>query len=70
MVGINSILAVVQKGLSVISALTAAEKKIEPALKIVWDLVNNAQTDDVSEEQLKQAEATLDTMIDEFNEPI
>lgn len=70
MVDVSAIFATVQKGLSIISALTAAEKKIEPAVKVIFDLVTNAQTGDVTDDQLAQAEATLDALIEDFNSPI
>lgn len=64
------ILAAVEKGLSVVTALAASEKKIEPAVKVVYDLVVNAQTGDVTDAQLDTTEATLDGMIEDFNSPI
>lgn len=67
---ITRILAAVEKGLSVVTALAESEKKIEPAVKVVYDLVINAQTGDVTDEQLDAAEATLDGMIEDFNSPI
>lgn len=70
MVDVSSIFATIKKGLNIISALTAAEKKIEPAVKVIFDLVTNAQTGDVTDEQLEKAEATLDALIEDFNSPM
>lgn len=67
---ITRILAVVEKGLSVVTALAESEKKIEPAVKVVYDLVVNAQTGDVTDAQLDATEAQLDALIEDFNEPL
>lgn len=66
----SAIFATIQKGLSIITALSAAEQKIEPAVKVIYDLATNAQTGDVTDDQLEQSEAALDAMIDDFNSPI
>lgn len=66
----EAIFSAIEKGMTIISALSAAEKKIEPAIKVVFDLAVNAKTGDVTDEQLAAAEATLDTMIDDFNKPM
>lgn len=66
----TAVLSAIEKGLSIISALTASEKKIEPALKVLFDLVTNAKAGDVTDDQLAQVEATLDAMIDDFNSPM
>lgn len=66
----SAIFATIQKGLSIITALIAAEKEAEPAIKVIYDLATNAQTGDVTDEQLAESEATLDAMIDDFNEPL
>lgn len=67
---ITRILAAVEKGLSVVTALAASEQKIEPAVKVVYDLVVNAQTGDVTDAQLDTTEAQLDALIEDFNEPL
>lgn len=66
----SAIFATIQKGLSIVTALIAAEKKVEPAIKVIYDLATNAQTGDVTDKQLAESEATLDAMIDDFNEPL
>lgn len=65
-----AIFATIEKGLSIVTALVAAEQKAEPAIKVIYDLAVNAQTGDVTDDQLEQAEASLDAMIDDFNTPI
>lgn len=67
---ITRIFAAVEKGLSVISAFAESEKKIEPAVKVIYNLVTNAQTGEVTDDQLDEAEATLDALIEDFNEPL
>lgn len=65
-----AIFGTIQKGMQIISALVAAKKEIEPAIKVVFDLATGAMTKDVTDEQLAAAEAQLDAMIDEFNKPM
>lgn len=67
---ISGIFSAIEKGMSIISALSAAEKKIEPVVKVVFDLAKNAQTGDVTDQQLADAEAVLDQQIEDFNTPI
>lgn len=64
------IFATIEKGLSVVTALVSAEKSASPAVKIIYDLAVNAQTGDVTDAQLDAAEATLDALIEDFNEPL
>lgn len=64
------IFAAIEKGLSVITSLAESEKKIEPAVKVVYGLVTNAQTGEVTDDQLDEAEASLDAQIEAFNEPL
>lgn len=66
----SAVLSTIEKGLSIISALTVSGKEIEPALKVLFDLVTNAKTGDVTDDQLAKAEASLDAIIDDFNTPM
>lgn len=66
----NAIFGTIKKGLSIVTALVAAEQKAEPAIKIVYDLAANAEAGEVTDNQLEQAEASLDAMIDDFNSPM
>ena len=67
---INAILALIVKGLGVVAALVAVGKEAAPAIKVLIDLAQGAQTGDVTDEQLAETEATLDAMIADFNEPM
>lgn len=62
-----AIMALVAKGISVISALIAAEQSAEPAIKAIADLVTGAQKGAVTQADLDKTEALLDSLIDDFN---
>lgn len=66
----NAIFAVIQKGLGLVTSLVAAEQKAEPAIKVIYNLAVNAQSGEVTDDQLEQAEASLDAMIGDFNSPM
>lgn len=66
----SMIFETVQKGIQVISSLAAAEKQIEPAIKIVYDLVTKAKDGKVTDADLNTVEEQLDAMIDDFNTPL
>lgn len=65
-----AILELVVKGLGVASTLIAVGKDAAPAIKVLTDLVTGAQAGTVTDEQLAATEATLDAMIDDFNQPM
>lgn len=65
--GALAILALVEKGMMIISALIEAGKSAAPAIEAVTNLVKNGQAGEVSEEDLDKTEALLDSLIDEFN---
>lgn len=67
---ILSILALVEKGLSVISMVIDAGKDAAPTIQVVKDLVTGAQAGTVTQASLDEVEAHLDAQITEFNEPI
>lgn len=67
---IAAILALIIKGISVISSLVAVGQSIEPAIKVITDLVTGAQNGTVTDQQLADTEATLDAMIADFNTPV
>jgi hypothetical protein len=67
---ITGILALIVKGISVITALVAVGQSIEPAVKVITDLITGAQSGTVTDQQLTDTEATLDAMIADFNLPI
>lgn len=64
---VMAILALVAKGVSVISALISAGESAAPAIEVVKNLITGAQKGSVTPEQLAQTEALLDSMIDDFN---
>ena len=67
---VGAILELIVKGLGVISTLVAVGKDVEPAIRVLVDLVTGAQKGTVTDEQLASTEATLDAMIAEFNAPM
>lgn len=67
---IAAILALIVKGMAVISSLVAVGQSIEPAIKVITDLVTGAQNGTVTDQQLADTEATLDAMIADFNTPV
>lgn len=64
---IMAILALVLKGVSVVEAVIAAGQSAAPAITVIRDLITGAQTGAVTQAQLDATEATLDSMIDDFN---
>lgn len=66
----SAIFGTIKKGLSIVTALAEARQKVEPAVKVIYNLAVNAETGDVTDEQLAEAETTLDGMIEDFNSPI
>jgi hypothetical protein len=63
-------MALIVKGLGVVSTLIAVEQNAEPAIKVLVDLAKGAQAGTVTDAQLTATEATLDSMIADFNEPM
>lgn len=64
------IMDLVLKGLGVVSTLITVGANAMPAIKVISDLVTGAKDGTVTDEQLVQAEATLDALIDDFNKPM
>lgn len=62
-----AILAIVEKGMTVISALIAAGQEAGPAIKVITNLVTGAKAGTVTDDELNTTEASLDSMIDDFN---
>lgn len=65
-----TILALVTKGVSVVSMLIEAGKNAKPALEVVAGLLTGAQEGTLTDEQMARDEAFLDSQIEEFNKPI
>lgn len=66
----SAIFGTIKKGLSIVTALAEARQKVEPAVKVIYNLAVNAETGDVTDEQLAEVEAQLDALIEDFNEPL
>lgn len=64
---IVAILALVEKGMTIIGALVEAGKSAAPAIDAIKNLVSGAQSGTVSDADLDACEAQLDQMIDDFN---
>lgn len=62
-----AILALIQKGLTVIEAVVAAGQQAAPAFRALADLISGAQQGTVTDEQMAQTEALLDQLIADFN---
>jgi hypothetical protein len=67
---IAAVLALIVKGLGVVSTLVAVGTDVAPAIKVLVDLATGAQTGEVTDEQLAATEKVLDDMIADFNEPM
>jgi hypothetical protein len=67
---IMAILALVSKGLSIVSTLEATGQAVAPAIKVIADLVSGASAGTVTAQQLTDTEITLDKMISDFNLPL
>lgn len=63
----TAVLALIQKGLTVIGALLAAGQSAEPAIAALVKFVTGAQQGKVTPEQLAQTDALLDQQIASFN---
>jgi len=67
---VGAILELIVKGLGVVSTLVAVGTDAAPAIKVLVDLATGAKNGTVTDEQLAATEATLDSMIADFNQPM
>ena len=67
---IAAVLALVLKGVGVINTLVTVGQDIAPAVKVVENLITNAQSGAVTDDELTATEKTLDAMIADFNDPM
>jgi len=67
---IAAVLALILKGVGIISTLVTIGEDAAPAIKVVTNLITGAQAGTVTAEELAATEATLDAMITDFNTPI
>lgn len=65
-----AILTLIQKGLTVAQAIYDAGKDAAPAIQAISALVTGAQNGTVTDDELTQTEALLDSMIQDFNAPV
>jgi len=67
---ILAVLGLVQKGLGVVSTLITVGENAAPAIKSLVNLVKGAQDGTLTADDLDRTEATLDSLIEDFNKPI
>ena len=67
---IIAILAIISKAMTVIETAAAVGESIAPAITVVKNLVTGAQAGTVTDQQLVEAEAQLDALIADFNQPL
>lgn len=64
---IAAILALVAKGITVVETLVEAGQTAAPAFEALKNLLSSAQQGQVTDEQLAETEALLDSLIADFN---
>lgn len=62
-----AILALIEKGLTVVEAIYAAGKDAAPAIVAIKDLVTGAQEGTLTDDQIASTESLLDGLIADFN---
>lgn len=62
-----AVFALIEKGLTIISALISAGQSVEPAIAALVNLVTGAKQGTVTADELAQTEALLDQQIADFN---
>jgi hypothetical protein len=67
---VSAVLALILKGVGVVSTLVAIGQDVAPAIKVITNLITGAQAGTVTDEELASTEATLDAMIVDFNQPM
>lgn len=70
MVDSLTVIALIEKGLTVVSMLVDAGKAVKPAVDILLGLTKAQQEGGVSEADLVRFETELDALIEDFNEPL
>lgn len=66
----TKVFGVIQKGLGAIHTLVEQGKAAGPAITAIKNLVASAQGGKVTEAQIAATEATLDALIEDFNQPL
>lgn len=64
---IAAILAIISKGITVAETLIEAGQTAAPAFEALKNIIGSAEKGTVTDEQLTQTEALLDSLIDDFN---
>lgn len=67
---VAAIFGVVEKGLGIAHTLIEAGKSAGPALTAIKALVTSAKDGKVTKAEIESTEATLDRLIDQFNDPM
>lgn len=65
--GAMEILALIEKGLGIVTFLVQAGRDAEPALAALLELTQGAQKGTISDEDIEALEALLDAQINDFN---
>lgn len=64
---IMAVLLLIEKGIAVAEVLIAAAKDAGPAFQAIKDLITGAKKGTVTDQQLTDTEALLDSLIADFN---
>lgn len=65
-----AIFAIIEKAMAVITTGISIGQNVLPAIQVVENLLTKQKEDSVTDADLTAAEATLDGMITDFNQPI
>ncbi len=65
-----TIIALVAKGLAVVTALTEAGKNVMPAVTAIKNLVKSAENGTVTDAEVDATDAQLDAMLTKFDLPL
>lgn len=67
---IKAVMDLIVKGLGVVQTLVEAEQSAEPAIKVLIGVATGAKQGTVTDDEITSAETLLDSLIDDFNQPI
>lgn len=66
----TKVFGVIEKGFGAIHTLVEQGQSAAPAITAIKDLVDSAKGGKVTDAQITATEATLDALIEDFNEPM
>lgn len=66
--GAAEILALIEKGIGIVTFIVQAGRDAQPALKALLDLVQGAQAGTIDDADIEAIETLLDQQIADFNE--